>query len=296
VLATGTPHWEGARTPTALPAIQFNGTNDFLQRINSTAAIRGLPAGNTNRTMFLIAKYDAASLGGGVAYGNGANNQAFGVVVKASSGELALQGFGNGNDLTSTVSGIGAGWLLQSAVLSNGVAILYKNGVEIARWSHSYNTVLSKLVIAAEIKRGFVGMEVAAVLVYDRALSPSEQATVESYLQNKYLQPASAKTDAQRLLLDGLAGTVGELKLRIVDFKDGTVRLLFPELKPNGNYHLHAVKDLANEVLSDPANRIHTITKAQIAAMSAAEQRAVTFNYPADKGSVFFQLFFQPAK
>jgi hypothetical protein len=42
-------------------------------------------------------------------------------------------------------------------------------------------------VIGAEMKDNpFLSMQVAEVLIYDRALSSAEQAQTEQYLQNKY--------------------------------------------------------------------------------------------------------------
>jgi hypothetical protein len=289
VSATGNPQLVAAQTPSGRPAISFNGIADDLERLNSTAPLGGLPSGNGNRSMFLVAKYDAASVSGGVAYGNGANNRAFGLVVKPSTGQLMLQGWGSANDLVSSTPGIGAGWLLQSAVLNNGTATLYKNGAQIAQWTHTYNTLLSKLVIGAEIKSGFVEMDVAAVLIYNRALNASERASVESYLQTKYLQ-AAAKLAFNASILSP-AATVGDLNLRILELKDGAIWLQYPDLKPIGNYYLHAVTNLATQSISNPAYRVGAVMKSEIEAMDSAARSKVTFDYPTAEGSLFFQLF-----
>src|SRR5690606_31038898 len=98
------------------------------------------------------------------------------------------QGFGGGNDLVSSTPGLGAGWLLQTGLLSGGTATLFKDGTQIAQFTHNYNTTLSRLVIGEELNNlGFIGIEVAAVLVYDRSLSTAERQEVDAYLTEKYV-------------------------------------------------------------------------------------------------------------
>ena len=61
------------------------------------------------------------------------------------------------------------------------------NGVEIDRFTHSYNTQVGPVVLGADLDRSpYVQMQVAAVLMYDRALSEAEQAELESYLDSRY--------------------------------------------------------------------------------------------------------------
>ena len=78
--------------------------------------------------------------------------------------------------------------MVQSGLVSGNTATHFKNGTQIGQFTHAYDTVIGKLVIGAEIgNAGFAGMDVAALLIYDRALSASERADVEAYLQRKYL-------------------------------------------------------------------------------------------------------------
>ncbi len=187
VTSWGDPSIGETTTPSGFPAVSFDGVGDRLER---TAALNGLPAGNTDRSMFVVANYRGASSWAGTAYGNGAPNQAFGLTVRPGFGQLALQAWGAGNDLVSGTAGIGAGWLTQSAVLSDGVATMYKNGEAIGTKTHAYDTAVSRLVIGQEISNlGFLVGDVAAVLIYDRALSPSERSDVEEYLAAKFLSP-----------------------------------------------------------------------------------------------------------
>lgn len=189
MVAVGAPTWNVIKTPSGKPAIHFNGTSDLLER---SGPLGGLPAGNADRTMFVVARYTGSSAWAGVAYGNGASNQTFGLNVKHPTGELGLQGWGGGNDLISSSPGIGAGWLVQSGLVSGGTGTLFKNGTQIGQFAHVYNTALTRMVIAQEIARlGYVQMDAAAVLIYNRALTGSERATVEAYLNGKYLQAST---------------------------------------------------------------------------------------------------------
>lgn len=186
--AAGNPQVLANGVPSGLPAISFDGQDDKLQRLHATAPLGGLPFANANRSMLVVVKYDGGSASGGVAYGTGASNQAFGLIMRKTSGGLALQGWGSANDLASTSSALGAGWLIHSAVLQGGVAEHYRNGISLGKFSHNYNTVPTKFVLGEEIAGlGFMDMDVAAVLVYNRSLTPAERAQVENYLGNKYL-------------------------------------------------------------------------------------------------------------
>ncbi len=187
LVAVGNPQLVNSGTPSGQPAIRLDG-NDRLERVHATSALGGFPIGNANRTMFIVAKYDSTTSWGGVAYGTANYNRTFGLGVKHPTGELLLQGYGSGNDLVSTTAGVGQGWLVQSGLVSGGSGTLFRNGAQIAKFTHNYATALTRLVIGQEIGgAGYIGMDVAAVLLYDRALSESERASVEAYLTTKYV-------------------------------------------------------------------------------------------------------------
>jgi glucose/arabinose dehydrogenase len=192
LVAVGDPQLATAATPGGKPAIRLDG-NDRLERAHATDALGGLPTANANRTLFIVANYLGTSAWGGVSYGSAASNRAFGLGVKHPTGELFLQGYGSGNDLVSTTAGVGQGWLVQSGQLSGGTATLFRNGAQIAQFNHNFNTTLTRLVIGQEIGQlGYITMDVAAVLIYNRALSSTERAAVESYLSGKYLNSSNA--------------------------------------------------------------------------------------------------------
>ncbi len=165
--------------------IEFDGTGDKLSR---TVDLNGLPAGNSERTVFLVARYDGTGYGG-VAYGDNRKNQTFGAVVD-TNGNLAVQGWGGANDFRSGERGTGSGWLLQEIVHDGATVSHYRDGSLIAARAHTYNTDVANgdgLVIGAEIDGSpNIDMDIATLLIYDRALSNSERQQVENYLQEKY--------------------------------------------------------------------------------------------------------------
>jgi len=163
--------------------ISFDGIDDTLERLTD---VNGLPAGDADRTMFTVVKYD--SLGyGGVAYGTqGVNNQVFGLIV-APNGNLMVQGWGVTNDFNSGVAGTNMGWMTQAARHSAGTMTHYQNGTQIDLRVHTYATTVTRIVAGAEIDRlPFLNMDLAAIIIYDRALSDAEMADVQAYLGVKY--------------------------------------------------------------------------------------------------------------
>jgi hypothetical protein len=191
--AIGGPPLVLALTPSGLPAIALDGSNDKLERIHSAATpLNGLPLGNSDRTILVVARYLSSTWAAGAVYGSPRNNSSFGPAVKHPTGVLMVMGFGAAHDLVSSTPGIGAGWLLQDVVHQAGATTMSKDGVSIASWTHTYATTRVKFVIGEEIKKnGLVKMDVAAILLYDRALSSPELDEVRAYLREKYLTAPS---------------------------------------------------------------------------------------------------------
>ncbi|EDX87629.1 PKD domain protein [Synechococcus sp. PCC 7335] len=192
--------------------IELDGDGDQLSR---TLALNGLPDGNADRSLFVVAKYDGTGTGG-VTYGDNRTNRAFGAVVDGD-GTLLAQGWGGANDFDSNVAGTGEGWLLQGLVHEDGTLSHYKDGVLIDTQAHAYNTRViggDGLVIGSEIDGApFVDMNVAEVIIYDRALSETEQQQVQSYLQDKYF----GSTDGQPVAALDNATTTANVPLLITE-------------------------------------------------------------------------------
>jgi hypothetical protein len=171
------------------PVIAFDGVGDALKR---TAGVSGLSTGASDRTMFVVAKYDGAGYGG-VSYG--AAGSVFGLGVSAYTGTpstayLSVFGWGTRDTISSeagAVNGVSSGWMVQSVVVSGNTMRHYQDGVQIGTRSIAYNTSLANLVLGQEIDGApSIDMNLAAVAIYDRALSAAERAQVQSYLQAKY--------------------------------------------------------------------------------------------------------------
>ncbi|SFR67887.1 Ig-like domain-containing protein, partial [Halogeometricum limi] len=173
-------------------AIRFDGNDDLLER----SGLTGLPAGNSDRTVFVVTEYVDNNGGfGGVAYGRARQNKVFGLVVN-DAGRLTVQGFGGGNDFPSSTQGVGAGWLTHSVVHRNGQFTQYAGGSAIGSGTHAFDTRPQVFVVGGEITPApYTEMRVGAILVYDRALSNTERQQVESYLSQKYLGGSSGAGD-----------------------------------------------------------------------------------------------------
>ncbi len=162
--------------------INFDGDGDTLQRLSE---ITGLPSGNSDRTVFLVANYNSVG-NGGFTYGQARRGKAFGLVVD-ENGNLGVQAWGNANDQITTEAGTNQGWLVQSVKLAAGTLTQYKNGTVIDSDSVNYNTTLNQILLGAEIDGSpNLDMSVASLLVFNRALSEAERQQVENYLQQKY--------------------------------------------------------------------------------------------------------------
>jgi hypothetical protein len=188
--ASGDPTIGSVLTPAGKPSVSFDGSGDMLDR---TGSLTGLPAGNANRSMFLVINYTSATGLAGATFGNAAANQAFGLTVRPANDRLTVQAWGGGNDLVSTTPGLGAGWLAQSVVLSGGTMIHYRTGSKLGSKVRTYDTVPNRIILGREIgDGGYIDGDIAAVLIYDRALSEEERQTVDAYLNSKYLVTGAA--------------------------------------------------------------------------------------------------------
>lgn len=268
-----------AATPAGRDALGFDGSNAWLDRRKKDHKISALPAKNGDRTVLLVARYHDTRWWTGFAYGNGDQNQTFGLVVNPRNNNLAVQGWGSRNDATSGTTGIGAGWLLQSAVLEGGQLSLFKDSNKILSERQNYNTVPDRIVIGEEIAGlGAGALDVAAVLVYDRALNPTELKSVESYLTQRYLV-GSSKNAAPSVKIEipenDSKSKVGEtVKFRGLakDKEDGDISEAI-EWKSSRDGKLGNGKWLTARKLSEGK---HTITASVVDSRDAADSTDIT--------------------
>ena len=161
----------------------------MLERLGATDTLNGLPSGGASRTVFFVVNYEDNKGLSGLVYGDSESRQAFGLTADGADETLVLHGWGRKHDFDSDVAA--GGWIVQSAVLDGRDWEHFRDGDLIASGSHRFDTDLQRLVIGERIAGGGFGeMEVAAALIYDRALSDAERGDVEIYLQQKYIDDA----------------------------------------------------------------------------------------------------------
>lgn len=86
---------------------------------------------------------------------------------------------------------------------------------------------------------------------------------------------------------------IDDLAFHLTCTGQGASKLIaLPALKPIGNYYLHRSSDLDD--LGNVTNRIDTITKAEIEAMTPAERASYTVQDSSGGARAFYQLFFEP--
>ena len=203
--AMGDPRRQAGGTPTGRDAVVMDGFDDAL--VSPRTAV-GMPVGNEDRSVFMVVEYLGDGFGGfswgspGTCPEDGGG--VFGLAVDGG-GRLAVQGWCAGQDIVTDVPGEGAGWMVQSTVLQDGVLRQYADGQLIDQRHHVFDTAADgDLVLGAEIDGSpHVAMRVAAVLVYRRALDPTERFAVETYLQNTYLGSAPTQPSPPVTVDDG---------------------------------------------------------------------------------------------
>ncbi len=177
---SGDPQWEQEGL-NGHAVISFDGTGDELRR---SADLNNLPAGAADRTVIMVANY--RSLGyGGFAYGDNACGNTFGLGV-TNTGNLFVQRWCA--DQKTDIAGTGAGWMIQAATISGNTMTHYLNGNVIATGNNGFNTLVDRMVLGAEIDGSpTLDMQVAAIYIYDHALTEQEMATLSATLSTYYL-------------------------------------------------------------------------------------------------------------
>ena len=163
------------------PVVDFDGIDDALTSVGAA----NLPLTNDDRTVVLVVNYDGLG-NGGFTYGVASGNQAFGLQV-SDTGVLAIHGSGAGNNFSSASTGTGSGWIVQSAILDAGTFNHYSDDQVIDTQAHTFATSAGTMDFGTDFTQAeFVDMQVAAMLVYSRALSAAELTEVLGYFNDKY--------------------------------------------------------------------------------------------------------------
>ncbi|WP_367871191.1 PQQ-dependent sugar dehydrogenase [Luteolibacter sp. Populi] len=78
----------------------------------------------------------------------------------------------------------------------------------------------------------------------------------------------------------------------VIQPREASIHVVFPELKPAGSYHLHHSSGLID--LKNVSKRIETLTRAQIGAMTPEQRLGHSVDVPKSEGAGFFLLIFDP--
>ena len=224
------PTFSTTQTPNGVSAVAFDGVDDRLLRGLSAGPLTNLPAGNSERSIFLVARFHDATETGGASYGRFGSDRAFSVGVAGNGvdeGKLIIDTYGPGNTFVSGVNAYDplagtTGWTLLSAIHEDDGtdaavnSYLFQNGIEIGAWDSQINTITnvtsllggeskSRIVLGEQIReQGNQQMDVAAWLIYDRAFGDTQRHAIESYLASTYLTaesgPPTANDDTQLVL------------------------------------------------------------------------------------------------
>ena len=206
LFALGDPQILDNQTPTGQPAIVFDGDEDALLREAATNSINNLPSGSQDRTMFFVVDYNSGrQKHAGALYGDNEPNQTFGLATGKRDQSLTVYG-----DTPIYDSGVASdGWLVQSVLLDNNNFSHYENGQLIDTGENVFDTDIQKLVIGQDMSGvAEKGMSVAAVLIYNRALTENERQQVENFLSAKYVMP---QTDTIPVATDDNASTIEDV-------------------------------------------------------------------------------------
>ncbi len=178
------------------PAIRFNGTDDYMLFTNSVNGLTGM-------TIFIVAanltdqNTDLYQVGKCALFwnelGGGADGEWGTVVANPLQRYVGIR-FGTGQVGNSTLftraSSVGTAFNMICNMHSNTVDRVFTNGILAATWTDRSNTI-ARCRDYGNIGRGynddsFFNGDIAEIIVYERALSGEEKATVETYLGDKY--------------------------------------------------------------------------------------------------------------
>jgi len=163
------------------PGISFDGVHQCLTRSSYT----GLPTGNSDRTILIVARYDGPGYGGGLNYGTTSlyHNCITGV---SSDGACYIGDWGGGPEFGPSV--IETGYLIETANSQSGTVSLYNDGGLLGSAAFAYATATSGSIYLGTDAADNVHIKqtICEIIVYNRALSGGERGLVESYLADKY--------------------------------------------------------------------------------------------------------------
>ena len=160
--------------------VNLDGVDDALG-----TNLLNLPTGNADRTIYILADYDSSGWGGFL-YGSTLSNQAFGP-ASSDAGFLGVYGSDAANNFESDVLSTPGSFITQSIVLESGELKVYSGGNLIDQQTHTFNTGSAQIRIGQDMDDlRNIDMDVAEILVFDRAISDAERAQLDNYFETTY--------------------------------------------------------------------------------------------------------------
>lgn len=173
------------------PVISLDGNSARLERFFDV----NLPQGSADRTVLMLANYGHLGTGG-IDYGSNSCNAGFQLGVN-SAGQARVAGTCPANEALTDRNLSNMEWVIHSAALESSVLTQRLDGEVISTTQQRFETAsanLQRLVIGGDIANDdFVEVSLAAVFIWNRALSEAEIASTSAYLESKYLAGAPAE-------------------------------------------------------------------------------------------------------
>lgn len=178
-------------TPSGATSVVFDGGNRNLAIVNT--AQPSLPGGNDPRTLIVVVKYNGVGPGG-VNWGVQSTNRGFGV-GPSPSGNLEADTWQGVAGLESAKDAQSLGWMVHAADYDGAQMVDHLwGGASLGKVATGANLNTGNTQAGTDIRMGVemnngfnIEAEYAAVLIYDRVLSPVERAEVTAYLNDKYV-------------------------------------------------------------------------------------------------------------
>lgn len=186
------PSWQ-TNEANSKPVVRGDGTDDHLIG-NDT----GMPSGTTHRTALIVMRPSATpgtSPDSNVMlwWGSNSSNNGMGWSYQndtLDSNKLKINQFSwGGAAIRAEVGDITSAFHLVTGIWNGTNGIVRFDGAQIATGAQSQNTTLSGSMYAFREPSGFTGYfagDIAAILVYDSALTGTDLSNVEGYLMAKY--------------------------------------------------------------------------------------------------------------
>lgn len=185
---TGTGVWQIPNLLNGEPVLAFDGLGEGL---GGTGFGEVLP-GEDPRTVIALVSYGADS-GTAIGWGDAEGDLSFGLGTDANDGRVRLFGFDDPDVLQEPVSGPASGWIVHS-MSDDGREIVHRVGTTVVtRVPLRQGAPSSRLAIGNDVLAGDpVAMQLAQLLIYDRALSEDELSEVIDFLTRRYALESDA--------------------------------------------------------------------------------------------------------